>query len=253
MKKTILVLTMALGLGGIKAATFNIGDTNSLYLGFYAADSISTDSVLINIGSPNLVISGYTFDMSGASSVLSSTFGSGWHTNSEVFWGVFGRVSSSTSANTRAWISMADNDVELYTDAEGGTNISSTKWGNINSGITTTVGYYNNTGGAVKSTITNSKGDILQVSVAPNSGTSYNVYAMERWFVFVNPVDAAVTTGLDIQSWNKSGTSYINQTTFGVVSQSNGVISVVPEPATYALFGFGALLLIIAYRRKQAA
>jgi hypothetical protein len=185
--------------------------------------------------------------------VLSDTFGSGWYNNPEVYWGVFGRERPTTAANARAWISMADNDVELYTDAEGGTNISSTKWGNINSGITTTVGYYNNTGGAVKSTITNSKGDILQVSVAPNSGTSYNVYAMERWFVFVNPVDAAVTTGLDIQSWNKSGTSYINQTTFGVVSQSNGVISVVPEPATYALFGFGALLLIIAYRRKQAA
>jgi hypothetical protein len=148
---------------------------------------------------------------------------------------------------------MADNDVELYTDAEGGTNISSTKWGTINSGITTTVGYYNNTGGAVKSTITNSTGDILQVSVAPNSGTSFDFYANERWGVFVNPVDAAVTTGLDIQSWTKSGNSYINQTTFGVISQSGGVITVVPEPSTYALFGIGALLLIIAYRRKQSA
>ena len=33
---------------------------------------------------------------------------------------------------------------------------------------------------------------------------------------------------------------------------SNGTISAVPEPSTYLLFGIGALLLVIAYRRHSA-
>jgi hypothetical protein len=33
---------------------------------------------------------------------------------------------------------------------------------------------------------------------------------------------------------------------------ANGQVSVVPEPSTYALVGFGVLLLIVAYRRANA-
>ena len=32
----------------------------------------------------------------------------------------------------------------------------------------------------------------------------------------------------------------------------DGTAQVVPEPSTYALFGLGALALVIAYRRKVA-
>jgi hypothetical protein len=59
--------------------------------------------------------------------------------------------------------------------------------------------------------------------------------------------------GIDIQQWAFNGSNYSNQTTIGMVTQSGGVITVVPEPGTYALFGIGALILIVAYRRKTAA
>ena len=42
-----------------------------------------------------------------------------------------------------------------------------------------------------------------------------------------------------------------HNSTFGVAL--DGQVVLVPEPSTYALFGLGALLLVIAARRKQKA
>ena len=51
---------------------------------------------------------------------------------------------------------------------------------------------------------------------------------------------------LDIYSADSTTSSKIG----GLTVDSSGNISSVPEPSTYALLGFGALLLVIAYRRK---
>jgi hypothetical protein len=44
--------------------------------------------------------------------------------------------------------------------------------------------------------------------------------------------------------------TFVNRLT---VDGESGVVSVVPEPATYAMMGVAALFLIVAYRRKVSA
>jgi hypothetical protein len=75
------------------------------------------------------------------------------------------------------------------------------------------------------------------------------------WGYYGNPV---VTGASPKYIYSYTGTTYSGTDTpseLGTVSLStSGVISVnaVPEPSSYALMGLGALLFIIAYRRKLA-
>jgi hypothetical protein len=79
------------------------------------------------------------------------------------------------------------------------------------------------------------------------------VVANNSYNTFTSTVYDQVGSGLSIQQFTYDGAgSYPTtfQGTFGNITQLNGVITVVPEPSTYALLGLGSLLLIMAYRRR---
>jgi len=67
-------------------------------------------------------------------------------------------------------------------------------------------------------------------------------------------IGLSVDMGFGFESWvasnNDNGAGYHGSVLF--TSESNGDTAAVPEPTTYALFGLGALALVIAYRRKVA-
>lgn len=249
MKKTLLSLTFALSVAASQAATYNIGDTNNIYLGFYSADAVSTKSLLINLGTRQNVISGFNLDFSSASSIIAQTYGSSWFSSSDVYWSVIGY-----SANANVWAGKADAAGDLQSTALGATTLSGSKYSSIVTAINNLMTESVN-GTATYDTIT-SGGNTYQASVVDNSASSFSGYAGKAspWGTFTQSVITPLGVGgLDIQEWTKSGSSYINQSTIGVITQSGGVISVVPEPSTYAMMGVGALLLIVAYRRKTAA
>jgi len=49
------------------------------------------------------------------------------------------------------------------------------------------------------------------------------------------------------QVWDKNSDSYIG------LNMADGSFLVIPEPSTYALLGLGAIVMVVAYRRKQKA
>jgi hypothetical protein len=69
-------------------------------------------------------------------------------------------------------------------------------------------------------------------------------------------IENGVSGGLDLYSVPNSGsaTAIFSAANGNALSvNSSGVIAVAPEPSTYALMALGALVLVIAYRRKIQA
>ena len=68
-------------------------------------------------------------------------------------------------------------------------------------------------------------------------------------------IGLSVDEGFGFESWvasnNDNGAGYHGSVTF-TLDPSSGSPAAVPEPSTYALFGLGALALVVAYRRKVA-
>ena len=86
---------------------------------------------------------------------------------------------------------------------------------------------------------------IYTVTYSTNTG----IYS----FVTVNPEDGSVLSSTDVGTANTLQMVGVIGPS-GVLYQGTetGLFSVtsVPEPSTYALFGLGAMALVIAYRRK---
>jgi hypothetical protein len=96
------------------------------------------------------------------------------------------------------------------------------------------------------------------ISVTPN--TEYYIFANpnknagDAWWnaVFHNLTPSEYgTTGQKTYMYNATGQLFNTTNIDEFQLQVNGTTSV-PEPSTYALFGLGALALVIAYRRKTA-
>jgi len=206
----------------LRADTFNIGDTNNLYLGFYSADSVSTKSLLINLGTRANVIAGFNLDFSSASSIIAQTYGSGWFSSADVYWSVIGY-----SANANVWTGKADAAGDLQSTAGGATTLSSSKYSSIVTAVNNLM-VTSTEGGATRMSAASGT-NIYGISIVDNSASSFSGYAGKAspWNAFTQSVITPLATGgLDIQEWTKSGTSYVNQATIGMVIQSGGIISI---------------------------
>jgi len=109
------------------------------------------------------------------------------------------------------------------------------------------------------------EGDFNGDGVIPHT-TTYGVYESESetysWGSFTPAVgafqnanypsiDLPIGSTADLYAQvTGSSSSYGTNTGLAFTVNSSGNLSAVPEPSTYLLFGFGALLLSIAYRRK---
>jgi hypothetical protein len=254
MKKTLAILAMMSGLAVGNAATiYNIGQENSFYLGFYAADEVSTKSVIVNLGTSANVFSGISLNQSGLASVLSSTYGSGWYNDSQVFWSAFG-YNGNYGESGNMFVARDAGQPILQTSVMGSTALSDEQYYGYSDGIGAVLSEHT-AGAAVLSYVTGSTGHQHQFSVMDNSSVSFSGKADSAWGVFTSPVYAQVTSNLSVQEFANDGSGSFQTVGSGPsttiqVQNVNGIISVVPEPSTYALLGFGGLLLFIAYRRK---
>jgi autotransporter-associated beta strand protein len=206
----------------LRADTFTIGDNNNLYLGFYSADSVSTKSILINLGTRANVLSGFNLDFSNASSIIAQTYGSGWFSSADVYWSVIGY-----SAGANVWTGKADAAGDLQSTAGGATTLSGSKYSSIVTAVNNLM-VTSTEAGATRTSATIGT-NTYGISIVDNSASSFSGYAGKAspWNAFTQSVITPLATGgLDIQEWTKSGSSYINQTTIGMVMQSGGIISI---------------------------
>jgi hypothetical protein len=254
MKKTLLALVLAVGLVSAKADTYDVGQENSFYLGFYAADEVSTRSVIVNLGRSADVFNGISLNQSALGSVLSSTYGTGWYNNSQVFYSVFGYNGNygdggSLFAGRQSAQPLLENSFESTTLNEDNYWTYSDQIGAVLAA--------HNAGGAEKSYVTGSTGHQHQFSVVDNSAVSFSGKADSAWTIFTSPVYAQVTSNLSVQEFANNGSGSFETVSSGPsfdvsVQSTGGVVSVVPEPSTYALIGVASLLFVVVYRRKTA-
>jgi hypothetical protein len=173
---------------------------------------------------------------------LSNVYGTNWYSRTDLTWGVFG-----ADDNKNIWASVAS----------GGT-----AWKSLGNGNATPKANLYNAGSeynakiAVNSFDTNTPVGVFE----PISDTyswnsenpSGNAFGFSVSSILNNGNIVAVpATNLDIYSMNTTRNS-VGTLAATLTLSSTGTVSAVPEPSTYALFGFGALLLVVAARRKNA-
>lgn len=241
MKKTLIAfLALAGGLTASKAqfaanylapvdqdlifAVIKINDNNA-----------ATGTVLqYNLGNSAFLDStGHTANIA---SDLSTAFGAGWATDSSLHFALLGADGTPNSlwvgiASTSTFIpqrqssvgqSQAANNMDLlYVLWDNGTATGSGLGKSISAGDDASLGKY--------------------VDATGVNGIFNGSYALSSVITGTNNI-------FSLAPGNGNGSQ------IGSVSlASDGTVTVVPEPSTYALLGFGALLLIMAYRRKGNA
>lgn len=184
---------------------------------------------------------GYSLDLSAD---LSSTFGAGWAGNTNLYWGLVGIDNQALDAANR--FSLVSGVSSPAVPTISGLNDIDARYGNIytawnnNSGVLTqgvkddgtATGSWSWGGGSVGAPST----------VGPSGNNAFG----GGW-----TIESRLGSAQTLWFMNSSSAS---SQALGVGNIStSGVFTVVPEPKTYALIGFGALLLIVAYRRKTNA
>jgi hypothetical protein len=181
-----------------------------------------------------------SFTTLNVGSDLDTAFGISWNSVSDLQWGVFGiNYNVNTGAPVSAVASVASGSPAIARKNATALNNADTPLSTIISQLNIDMAL---TSGSLQ--IVGSNGDTKGVNMwlgVADSVTPFSLYNQN--------ITAGVGTTLDIYSASATTSSYLVSLTV----DSQGNISAVPEPATYALFGFGALLMVIAYRRKANA
>jgi hypothetical protein len=250
MKKTSLLALIAT-IAGIGAATATTPYANSsnpsegdLFLGVYQSTSTPNSASAFSVlgGSYNALV----FDVGSVGNfasinvnvndALSAAYGANWSSLGNLNYAAFGF----SSDYSQLYVTKADPQTG---------NVSKKSAGAVGVPISN----YQTFIGQLKTDVVNSS--TLDGAILQGAGDSYNfvTQGLPETSIFGTGVaGTAVFSGaLDLNRIN-IGTGQAG-TNVGVITLgADGSVSAVPEPSTYALLGLGALLLVIAYRRKTA-
>ena len=234
----VAALLLAAHVGNSQAtpASFSAGD---VIIGFESASL--NKNLLIDIGSSANIAS---FSSINAGADLVTAFGSGWYALSDLNWGAF---SVATDKHT-LWGTVASGNSALTAKSVGA--------------LATPIQRFNSMGGNYNADIATEGGTvgvIMNVGSGTDVGTSTwtgNTPSTTPFVAYSVSIENGVTGSLDLYSVPNSGSAtaiFSAANNNGLSVNSSGVIAVAPEPSTYALMAFGALVLVIAYRRKVQA
>ncbi|NBZ94937.1 MAG: PEP-CTERM sorting domain-containing protein [Proteobacteria bacterium] len=266
MKKTLLA---ALAIAGFAVATSaqaqtNIGSGSALLYFNKIADKPDSgtvnlsNSLVVNLGDLSSNFSSFNLSLNTA---LEAAYGSGWATDDTIKWAVFGGFNSAapTPYSYGFMYSRPQSSLLDLVSVYNLSNKTDAFYAEANAPIYTT-GSIASSLGVNHTTVVIENGTLSSEGAVSNGA---GPYAMD-----LNGFDAFNGTLATFRYQTNSQNIYFNglmnaQGDFGdqpaiqtgtISLGSDGTLSVnsVPEPSTYALIGFGALLLIVAYRRANA-
>ena len=231
------LLAMAGISSGVMAQDFT-WNPNDLLMGFRSTDSDIKKAYIVNFGHyTNFTNLSDSWAGLNVASDLETVFGNNWYSSTK--WGFFA-INQDFDVSTR----VASSVVGSVRDFEP-THPFVTA-GFISALNTTTLwlnSLSNETGSAA------SAGRLTQGVWGSDTDNLNYVESVLNNDYGAGPFEGLVTENLQAYTavWEAGVT-----TNNAVTINSSGTITVVPEPSTYALFGFAALLLIVAYRRANA-
>jgi hypothetical protein len=233
LKGLLAVLTLGL-LSHVQAQLTNStsGDT---FLGF--EDTVLNKNLVVDLGNgANL----NTFTSLKLASDLTTVFGSNWASDVNLQYGLFGI----NTAKTTIWSSVVSGAAAPVKKASGALATPYTHYTSLQGNFNTDVanGQFLTQG--------------VQMNVGSGSDTGYATWTgntptaggTSAFAVYNQTLETGVGGSLDIYAVTSSTQTLLNTFTL----KNTGVLSsllAVPEPSTYALMGFGALLLIGVVRR----
>ena len=236
MKKTILPLLACAGFVSISNAAPVTWQSGDILLGFHALNTPNSYDLVFDLGNNSAIQSFSSMDISTS---MTDVFGSGWATRTDIYWAAAGGA----SGNKNIVMSQAF-------DAS-----HATPWVSLGNGNSSVGGSVANAGTRYNSDVASSNFIGNGVKEATSDSTQLWEGYLNNSFGFTGSlnsgtIETLIDTGLDIYAL---GTVRNGQgTLLNSIAIQGGNIVAIPEPSTYALLGFGALLLVIAYRRKNA-
>jgi PEP-CTERM motif len=240
MKKQLLTAAIAL----TSLASFSTGHAQSfsqtnaalgdLILGFETTGGGSATNLLVDLGSTANIAALETLNFNLGSD-LTTVFGSNW--SNTVSYGFY-------SVNSSKQIYAGSANGQGYLQAGSGTQgVQKTAFSNL-------LQVFNNNGVS---------GQTTTDGVIETASTTYSwSYFTPGNGAFGNAnytsIESPIGSSQEIFKMLPSNTGGLGADTgLGFTVLSTGQVAATPEPATYALFGIGALLLVIAYRRRLQA
>jgi len=234
-------------------------------------NTTASSAYVLDLGSMDQFINAYnskgslTFNSissSGLFSDLNSLLGTGWYNNSNVKFGLFGGFYG--GSYNSAISTMPDNAIIVGNPSSGAVGNRANQTMDMLTGYTT--GMADNAG---SSTAAGNLSSSAWISVNGKDGawdtyqyagtpSAYNVKGSAAYGIFNGSVETQVANSLNVNSVFSSDASqnngYIgnNIGTFNITSGGQVSFNAVPEPSTYALFGIGAIGLLMVLRRKKA-
>lgn len=246
MKKTLLAALAIAGFAVISNAGAQTGfTTGDTFLGVYGVNGASSSSYVVDLGNLQNGFTSFTLNMS-------SVPAASWYSNANYSIGIIG--SDDNTYNAVVGLSAAAFNNYNTTIIGGMASINSAY-----DNIAVASGYGNVTTSSIKDN--NNVTHYTYLYPNANSG-SFQSADLNGYGILSGPLAAPVTAdgasgSLYLYSYNNNLGQADPAVKIGTYSMDNstGVLTInsVPEPSTYALLGFGALLLIIAYRRTSNA
>jgi len=247
---------LAAALAVMAAASFSFNSAKAasqgdILIGF--EDKAQNLDYVVDIGAGTKFTSGgaiiSSFNAVNLGSDLSTVFGSGWATDANLNWGLIGMVSSGSSANQYTeYASVAAGGAAVGTSSKGAAGPAySGYYGGLISGLNgdTANGQYLTAGWEQNPSTPQDSGVASWIgnNASASGGPAFQLYNVS--------LENGIGGNLDIYQANNTNSVELN--TLQVTgSGSSASIEAVPEPSTYGLLGLGALVLLIAFRRRTA-
>ena len=247
MKKQIL--SLAIAFGALAVTTSSQASSPSLYNVYLGFEDINAGyDVIFDLG-PQSTIGNFSSINVGTD--LAAVFGNNWKTDSNLYWGVFGITTSGSGPSANDLITASRASGENAWPFTSGTAAYTVKGSYfspvVNQMATDSV---NNTAFTLSNAV------CYMATSEANSWTTRGNPSLQPFAAYNNSIEASVVDGgtLDLFNTTKNSSTRLfsaaSNNALRLDTTTGVVTTAVPEPSTYALFGLGALLLVLAYRRS---